>query len=156
MDALLFRMRVAVLWLAVALAMSASLLLHLFMPGAVEEMAAGEIEGETLTDGLSWFFGAVGTFPLVMAAVALLVSDRVNRSVNLIAGSVFGLFGVFAVVTHALAGDFNVHVASVALAGAGAFLIAGLSLAGLRRPKSQPTAPPSESQPSRSEEALSV
>ena len=41
-------------------------------------------------------------------------------------------------------------------AGAGAFLIAGLSLAGLRRPKSQPTAPPSESQPSRSEEALSV
>lgn len=152
MDALLFRTRVAVLWLAVAIAMSASLLLYLFIPGAVEEMVAGEIEGETLTDGLSYFFAAVGITPVVMAGVALLVGDRVNRSVNLIAGLVFGLFGVFAVVSHLVAGDFDVHVLMVAVAGAGAFLIAGLSRAW--RPTSEPAAPASE--PSRYHEVTAV
>ena len=144
MDALLFRTRVAVLWLAVAMTMLASLVLHLFIPGALEEMVAGEMEGETLTDGLTYFFAAVGSIPVVMAIVALLVSDRVNRQVNLIAGLVFGLFGVFAVVTHLVDGGFNVHVLMVAVAGAGAFLIAGLSLAGLRRPVSEAVAPASE------------
>jgi hypothetical protein len=43
-----------------------------------------------------------------------------------------------------LAGDFNGHILMVALAGALAFLIAGLSLPGLRRPTSQAAAPPSE------------
>jgi hypothetical protein len=151
MDALLFRTRVAVLWLAVAIAALGSLLLHLFIPGALEEMVAGEMEGETLTDGLTFFFGALGTIPVAMAAVALLVSDRVNRWVNLIAGLAFGLFGVFAVVGHLVDGGLNVHVLMVAVASIGAFLIAGLSLVGLRRPTSEPAAPASE--PSRNHEA---
>lgn len=154
MDALLFRTRAAVLWLAVAMAMLASQVLHLFMPGAVEEMVAGEMEGETLTDGLTYFFAAVGSIPVVMAIVALLVSDRVNRQVNLIAGLAFGLFGVFAVVTHLVDGGFNVHVLMVAVAGAGAFLIAGLSFAGLRRPTSPAAAPTSE--PTRPREETTV
>ena len=145
MDALLFRMRISGLWLAVAIAMSASLLLHLFLPGAVEEMAGGTMEGETLTDALSVFFAVLGLIPLVMAVVTLLVGDRVSRSLNLVVGLAFGLLGVFAVVSHLLAGDVNVHVLMVAVAGIGAFLIAGLSLSALRRPSSrgetEPTAP---------------
>jgi len=92
------------------------------------------MEGETLTEGMGYFMAMFGVIPLVMAAVALLVSDRVNHFANLIAGAVFGLFGVFAVVTHTLDGGFNVHVLMVALAGVAAFLIAGLSLARLRTP----------------------
>jgi len=134
MDALLFRTRAAALWLAVALAMTASLVLYLFIPGALEELLAGEMEGETLTEALGFFMSMFGIIPLVMAAVALLVSDRVNRYANLIAGAAFGLFAVFAVVTHTLDGGFNVHVLMVALAGVAAFLIAGLSLARLRTP----------------------
>ena len=86
MDALLFRTRAAVLWLAVGMAMAASLLLHLFVPGALEEMVAGEIEGEALTEGLTYFFGILGIIPLVMAAVTVLVSARANPYVNLVAG----------------------------------------------------------------------
>ena len=134
MDALLFRTRATALWLAVALAMTASLVLYLFIPGTLEELLAGEMEGEVLTEGMGYFMAVLGIVPLVMAAVALLVSDRVNRYANLIAGAVFGLFGIFAVVTHTLDGGFNVHVLMVAVAGVAAFLIAGLSLARLRTP----------------------
>ena len=136
MSGLLFRTRAAVLWVAVAIATSISLLLLLFVPGALEDLVAGEIEGEAVTDARGYVFAAVGTVPLVMAGASLLVSDRVNRYVNLIAGAAFGLFGFYAAVSHTLAGDLNAHTAMMALAGALAFVIAGLGLAELRRPLS--------------------
>lgn len=134
MDALLFRTRATALWLAVAIAATASFLLYMYMPGALEELLAGEMEGETLTDANLYLLAAFVIIPLVMAVVALLVRDGVNRWANLIAGAAFGLFGVFAVVSHVLEGGFNVHVLMAALGGAGALLIAGLSLARLRTP----------------------
>jgi uncharacterized membrane protein len=133
MDALLFRTRVAVLWLAVAIATSASLLLHLFVPGALEELLAGEIEGQTLTDAVGYGLAMLVVIPLVMAVVTLLISDRVNRYVNLIAVLAFGLFGVYAVVSEVLGGDFNAHVLMAAVAIVPGFLIAALALAGLRQ-----------------------
>jgi hypothetical protein len=144
MDALLFRMRVAVLWVAVAVAVTGSLLLYLLEPGALEEVLAGEMEGEALTSGMGFFMAALGIIPLVMAGVTLLIIDRVSRWVNLIAGLAFGLFGVFAVVSHLSAGDFTAHVLLAGLAGALAFVIAGLGLIGLRQTTSESAASVSE------------
>jgi hypothetical protein len=45
LDALLFRTRVAVLWVAVAVALSGSFVLYMVEPGAIEEMLAGTMEG---------------------------------------------------------------------------------------------------------------
>ncbi|MGB9359383.1 MAG: DUF6326 family protein [Acidimicrobiia bacterium] len=134
MDALLFRTRVTALWLAVAIAATASFLLYMYMPGALEELLVGEMEGETVTDANLFLLAAFVVIPLVMAGVALLVSDRVNRYANLIAGAAYGLFAVFAVIGHVLEDGFNVHVLMAALAGVAAFLIAGLSLARPRTP----------------------
>lgn len=144
MDSLLYRVRATALWLIVAIALLASLVLYLFMPGAVEELAAGEMEGEALTDVTSYFLAALGLIPLVMVSVTLLVTDRVSRSANLIVGLVLGLFGVFGVVSHLLADGFNVHVLMVAVAAVGSFMIAGLSFAWLRHPVSGPASPESE------------
>jgi hypothetical protein len=154
MDALRFQTRAAVLWLAVAIATSASLFLYVFMPGAVEELLAGEMEGEALTDGMGYFMGSLLIIPLVMTAVALLATGRVNLIVNLIAGLAVGLFAVFGVVSHLLGEGFNVHVLMVAVAGVGTFLIAGLSWAGLRRPTAELEA--STAQPSRHREMTTV
>ena len=131
-DALSFKTRAAVLWVAVAVALSGSIFLYPFMPGALEELLAGEIEGDTLNDAIGIFMATTVTIPLVMAAVTLLVGDRVNRSVNLIAGLTFGLFGVYAVVRETSADGFNVHILMVAVAAALAFLIAVLGFVGLR------------------------
>lgn len=154
MDALLFRTRIAALWLGVAIALVGSLLLFLFVPGALEEMLAGEMEGEPLDDAMGFMFAAMAIFPLVMVGVTLLVSHRVNLVANTIAGTAFGLFGVFAVTSHLVAGDFNGHIVMVALAGVGAFLIAGLALVGLRHPTSQPAE--RASKPGRYHEASTV
>ena len=152
MNALLFRTRVAVLWVAVAIAVAGSLLLYLFVPGAVGDLVVGEMEGEALTDGMGFFFSALAAVPLVMAGVALLVSERVNRYVNLIAGMAFGLFGAYAMVSHLLAGDFNGHVLMVAVAGVLASLIAGLGYAELRKP----TSPVIRGEPARHREEATV
>lgn len=141
MNTTLFRTRVAVLWVAVAIAVSGSLLLYVFVPGAAEQLVAGEMEGEVLTDGVGFFFATLAIIPLVMAAVSLLVGVRANRALNPIAGLAFGLFGVYAVTSHLLAGDFNGHVLMAALAAALAFLIAGLGLAERRQPLSDTAAP---------------
>lgn len=138
MNALPFRNRVAVLWVAVAVALSGSIWLYLFMPGALEELLAGEIEGEALDDAMGIFMATMVIIPIVMAAVTLLVGDRANRSVNLIAGLAFGGFAVYAVVRETSADGFNVHILMLAVATALALLIAGL--AGLRQPTSPPAA----------------
>ena len=133
LNALSFRTRVAVLWLAVAIALSGSLLLGVFVPGVLEELLAGEIEGQTLTDAVGYGLAMLVVIPLVMAVVTMLISDRVNRYVNLIAALAFGLFGVYAVVSEVLGGDFNAHVLMAAVAIVPAFLIAALALVGLRK-----------------------
>ena len=133
LDALSFRTRVAVLWVAVAVALSGSLLLGVFVPGALGELLAGEIEGQTLTDAVGYGLAMLVVIPLVMAVVTLLINDRVNRYVNLIAALAFGLFGVYAVVSEALGGDFNAHVLMAAVAIVPGFLIAAMALVGLRQ-----------------------
>ena len=137
MDALLFRTRAAVLWVTVAGTTTASLLLYVFEPGAVEGLLAGEMEGETLTSGMGFFFATIGLIPLVMVLMTLFVADRVNHWVNLIAGLAFGAFGVFAVASHLAGGDFTAHVMLMGVAGAVAFLIAGLGLVGVRHTASE-------------------
>jgi len=145
LNVLEFRTRVAVLWVAAAVAATGSVLLYLVMPGALEEMLAGEMEGETLNDALGFFMAMLVVIPVVMAAVTLLATDRANRYVNMIVGLLFGLFAAFAVVSHLLAGEFNGHILMAALGGALVFLIAGLSLVELRQqPTSQAAAPASD------------
>jgi hypothetical protein len=138
MDAQSFRTRVAVLWVAAAVAMVGSLVLYVFVPGALEELLAGEMEGATLNDALGFMFAALGLVPLVMAVVALLAGDRANRIANLIIGLLVGLFGIFAFVGHTLEGGVNGHVLMVGVAGLLAFVIAWLSWSGLRRPPARP------------------
>jgi Ca2+/H+ antiporter len=140
MDALLFRTRVAVLWVAVAVAMSGLLLLGLFVPGNLEELLAGRVEGDTLNDTLALLFAALVVIPLAIGGVTLLVSDRLNRYLNLVTGLAFGFLGVVAPVMEILDGTFDAHVVMGLTAGALAWLICGISAVELRRP----TAPTTE------------
>lgn len=139
MNGFLFRTRVAVFWVAVAVAAMGSLLLPLFEPRVLEELLVGEYEGEPLDDATRFFIAMLLVIPLVMVGVTLLVSDRVNRYLNLIAGLAFGLLGAGAAVLEVLGGHFDGHVVMVALAAALAFLIGGLAMVELRqRPTTRP------------------
>ena len=136
MNGLLFRARVAVLWVAVAVAMSGSMLLFLYAPGAVEELLAGTMEGETLSDAWTFVFALIVIFPLAMAGVTLLVGDRVNRYLNLVAGLAAGPMGALPIM-EILEGTFDGHVVMALTAAALGLLIGGLSVVELRQPASQ-------------------
>ena len=139
LNALSFRTRVAVLWVAVAVALSGSMLLYLYVPGALEEMLAGEAEGEVLDDAVGFWLAIFVTIPLVMAAVTLLIRDRVNRYVNLIAALAYGLYGFYQVMREILGGHFDGHILMSAVATVAAFLIAALGLIGLRKSTDHPS-----------------
>jgi hypothetical protein len=139
---------------AVAVALSGSMWLYLFMPGALEELLAGEIEGETLDDAMGIFMATMVTIPIVMAAVTLLIGDRANRSVNLLAGLALGGFGGYAVVRETAADGFNVHILMLAVATALALLITGLGFFALRQPISPASARGSEQSRPREEATL--
>ena len=136
MDGLLFRMRVAVLWVAVAIALMGSMLLPLFEPEVLEGLLVGEYEGQPLDDATRTFIVAALVIPLVMVAASLLVSERVNCYLNLVTGFAFGLFGAGAAVMEVMGGHFDGHVVMVILATVFLFLVAGLGVVGLRQPSS--------------------
>jgi hypothetical protein len=136
MDGLLCRMRVAVLWVAVAVALVASVALFLYEAGVLEEMLAGEAEGKPLDDTARFTLTAMVLLPLVMVSVTLMLSDRVNHYVNVVAGLALGIVGVFLAGGELLGGELHWHVLPSALATVFAFLIAGLSVVGLRQPSS--------------------
>jgi len=141
MTNLLFRMRVAVLWVAVAVAASYSIVLYLVGPGALEEMLGGSMEGDPLDSfALQGFVAGVILIPLAMVPVSLLVADRVNHYVNLVVGGLLGLFCAFAVTGHLMDGGLTGHVVLVAVTGILAFLVAGLGALGLRHPAAAPMA----------------
>ncbi len=110
MKAELFRMRIDALWLAVAISATASILLYVFTPGAAAELAAGQMEGEELTATTGWLFAAVVIFPLAMMVLTPFLRARAIRSVNLVAGVVYGIAVAFMVGMHLIAGVFNAHV----------------------------------------------
>lgn len=149
-----FRMRVAVLWVAVAVAAASSLLLYLVVPGAVAEMVAGEMEGEAMTDAAPFMFAALVGIPLVMAMMTVLTGDRPSRYADAVVAVLVGLFAVYAVGGHLAAGDYDGHVAMAALAGVLAFVTAGVSIAWLRHPES--TTPPAPAKASKSHAGAAV
>ena len=100
MNAQPFRTRVAVLRVAVAVAISYSVLMQLLAPGSLEDVLAGKMEGEPLDDGLGLEMATVVCISLVMAAVTLLIGHRVIRYLNLFAGLVCGLLAAFGMASN--------------------------------------------------------
>jgi len=87
------RTRLAVLWLFVAVAMSANTLLYLIVPGVIDEIRAGIVvsmqagHGLLLTMAIMYFW-----IPLVMAVVSLTLRDKVNRWASVSLGAFYVVF----------------------------------------------------------------
>ncbi|WP_062378446.1 hypothetical protein [Demequina pelophila] len=126
-------MRFAILWVAAGVALVGAMVVFFYEVGVLEEAVAGTMEGEPITTGDSLFMAGMAVFPLAVAVAAVFVRGRANAITNLVGGVLLGAFGVFAVVSEGLVGDFHTHVIAGAAAGAIAWLIAGLSIVALRR-----------------------
>jgi len=88
MGNLILKIRISVLWLFMAVAMSAWMVLYLFESGVIEQIISGEWQisagtGAFLALALFWLV------PLTMAFLSVTLKDFANRRANIILGIVF-------------------------------------------------------------------
>ena len=103
------------------------------MPGVIEEMLEGEVEGMKLGDGTAYMLSTYFVVPLVMAVLTLLVSDRVSRYGNLVAGSLIGIVLLLGIAADIAAVGFDAHLLVSTLGALIALVIGATSLAEVRK-----------------------
>jgi len=93
------KIKLSALWVFLAVGTLASpMVFALWMPGVIDQIIAGEVYGEVLSEGLiavAIFFLLV---PMIMALLPLYLKDSTNRWVNIIVGIVFVFFGILGVI----------------------------------------------------------
>ena len=95
MENLALKIRIAVLWLFMAVGMSAHSVLSFIDRGVVEQMWEMEIGPEMLLlMALFWFV------PLVMAFLSVTLKDSANRWANMILGVVFTVLNIVHLAEH--------------------------------------------------------
>jgi hypothetical protein len=96
MGDLALKTRLAVLWLFVAVAMSANTLLYLIVPGVIDEVRSGTVVGMQAGHGLLLTMAIMYYWlPLVMAVVSLTLKDKVSRWASIILGAFYVVFVSF-------------------------------------------------------------
>ena len=117
MEKLVWKLRITVLWIFLAIAMSAAMILYIMAPGVINDIIAGEMEAMEISTGVLMVFALFWLIPLIMAFLTLLLKDNVNRFANAILGLFFGVFYIVDISGHLSRGEeFGGH-ALVGVAG---------------------------------------
>jgi hypothetical protein len=95
MEILRWKIRISVLWLFMAVAMSAHSVLAFIDREAVEQIWEMEME-----PGMMLFMAIFWWIPLVMAVLSMTLKDLANRWTNLILGIVFTVLNIFHLTEH--------------------------------------------------------
>jgi len=95
MEILRWKTRIAVLWVFMAVAMSAHAVLSFMEPSAV-----AEVEGMQLSAGMLLFMALFWWVPMVMAVLSLTLKDSANRWVNFVLGIVFTILNIVHLTEH--------------------------------------------------------
>jgi len=95
MEILRWKTRIAVLWVFMAVAMSAHSIFSFMVPELVEEM--WEME---MGPGMMLFMALFWLIPLIMAVLSLTLKDSPNRWANFILGIVFTILNIVHFTEH--------------------------------------------------------
>ena len=95
MGILQWKIRISVLWIFMAVAMSAHSVLAFMEPGAMEQI--GEMQ---ISAGMFLFMALFWWVPLVMAVLSVTLKDLANRWTNIILGIVFTALNIFHLIEH--------------------------------------------------------
>ena len=108
MESLTLKIKIAVLWLFMAVAYSAHMALSIFEPGVIKLITDGKMqisEGEFIFSALfAWLI------PLTMAFLSVTLKDYANRRTNIILGIVFTVGNIFHLLFEQLAQP-SIHMA---------------------------------------------
>ena len=97
MEILRWKTRIAVLWVFMAVAMSAHGLLAAMVPGGLEKAIA---EVEATGAGMLVFMAMFWLVPLWLAFVSMTLKGSSNRWVNFIVGIIFTILNIWHLIEH--------------------------------------------------------
>ena len=97
METLGWKTRIAVLWVLMAVAMSAHGLLTAMVPGGLEKAIS---EVEAMGSGMLVFKALFWLVPLWLAFLSLTLKDSCNRWTNIILGIIFTLLNIWHLIEH--------------------------------------------------------
>ncbi len=95
-----WRIKISVLWLFAVIVGLLTILLSLFEPGVLNQIIAGQYEGQRLTPEILLALTVFLLIPLVMAFLSLILKWSVNRRINIILGLVFTGLGLSGLPEH--------------------------------------------------------
>lgn len=93
-----WKIKISVLWLFASIAFLAHQILLLMEPGIIENLMAGEAEGQKIVPELILFFAILMLVPMLMAFLSLTLKDSINRRLNIIVGAIFAVIWLVGVV----------------------------------------------------------
>jgi len=105
MELLRWKARLSVLWVFMAVGTSAYMFLYFMMPGTIEEVMAGEMEGMELSGGILVVYALYWLIPLVMAVLCLTLNGSANRWLNFVLGILFALWFIAGIFEHVVMGE---------------------------------------------------
>jgi len=91
MEILKCKVKIAVLWVAMAVLISAHSLLAAMEPGLLDEMAS---EMETAGAGMWVFLACFWLLPLWLAFLSIALKDTANRWMNIVLGIIFTILNI--------------------------------------------------------------
>lgn len=95
MQDLTLKIRVSLLWLFMAVAMSAHSVLAFMEPGAIEEI--GEM---AMGPGMMLFMALFWWVPLAIAVLTFILRNSANRWTNIVLGIIFTILNIYHLVEH--------------------------------------------------------
>jgi len=86
-----WRIRISVLWIADAVAITALFLLSMFRPGAIDEIMTGKLSGVAINASTMLLTSFLWIVPLLMMVLSLFLGRSVARGLNITFGLILGL-----------------------------------------------------------------
>ncbi len=128
MEKLAFKVRISVLWLFMAVAMSAHSVFAFMDPAAMEKLRE-----MNLGPGMFLFMALFWWVPLVMAFLSVTLKDAANRWANIVLGIVFTILNIFHLAEHLA----EPSVQQILIIGSTVVVTALILLYALRWPKQE-------------------
>jgi len=115
METLALKVRIAVLWIFLAVCFcSAGFILNFYEPGVIEEIMSGKMEGTPITEGFLLFMYLFWLIPMIMAFLSIALKDSTNRLANMIVGILFVIFDIVHLIMHIAQGNLPlVHLVGI-------------------------------------------